>query len=244
MPRHVAIIMDGNGRWAKRRLLPRAAGHRVGVKSVRRSIDFCVQNKIEVLSLFALSVENFQNRPRSEVKFLLTLFLDALVKNLDELHEKGIRIRVIGDLSVFDESVHKQIQKAQAITQCNAKLTLVIAVNYSGRWDILQASQKLAQMISEKNLNPTAVTENDFSSFLCLQDLPAPDLLIRTSGEQRISNFMLWQFAYTELCFVDVFWPDFDDVAFNNAIASYQKRERRFGLTGDQLAEREIYAED
>lgn len=244
MPRHLAIIMDGNGRWAKRRLMPRVAGHRAGVKSVRRAIDFCVQNEIDVLSLFALSVENFQNRPRSEVRFLLTLFLDSLVKHLDELYAKGICIRVIGDLSVFDVNVQEQIQKAQTVSQFNTQLTLVIAVNYSGRWDILQATQKLLRMAIEKNINPEAITENDFSSFLCWHDLPAPDLVIRTSGEQRISNFMLWQLAYSELCFVDTLWPDFDEDTFNQAIASYQKRERRFGLTGEQIAEKEIYVED
>lgn len=244
MPRHVAIIMDGNGRWAKQRLMPRVAGHRAGVKSVRRAIDFCARNQISVLSLFALSVENYQNRPPAEVKFLLTLFLDSLVKNLDELHEKRIRICVVGDLSVFDAAVLHQIHQAETLTKQNSGLTLQIAVNYSGRWDILQASQQLSKKLIDEKRLPNTATEKEFASFLCFQNIPEPDLLIRTSGEQRISNFMLWQFAYTELCFVDAFWPDFDDAVFAGAIASFQKRERRFGLTGDQVAEKEVYAED
>ena len=228
-PHHIAIIMDGNGRWAKKRCLPRIAGHREGVKSVRRAIDFCVVNRISVLSLFALSVENFHNRPASEVKFLVTLFFDSLVKNLDELNEKKIVIRVVGDLSVFDLSVREKIAQAQALTQSNTGLTLVIFVNYSGRWDIVQASKKITQQAILQNSNPAEITEADFASKLCIFDLPEPDLLIRTSGEERISNFMLWQFAYTELCFVDELWPDFNDDVFARAIALYQKRDRRFG---------------
>lgn len=239
-PRHVAIIMDGNGRWAKKRLMPRIAGHRVGVKSVRRAIDFCVRHNIDVLSLFALSVENFHSRPSAEIKFLLTLFLESLVKNLDEIHQNRIRIRIIGDLSVFDAMMIAQVRQAEALTAQNNGLTLVIAVNYSGRWDILQASKQLVQRVVEKKIDPAEIIETSLSQFLCLSDLPAPDLLIRTGGEQRISNFFLWQLAYSELCFIDAHWPDFNKNTFIEAIASYQKRERRFGLTGDQLAKADV----
>ncbi len=223
MPRHVAIIMDGNGRWAKQRFMPRFMGHRAGAKIIRKVIDFCVKYKIGVLSLFALSVENFQARPESEVRFLMSLFSDLLIKNLDEMHGNGIRIRIVGDLSALDPDIQAQIQHAEAITKNNTTLTFVIAVNYSGRWDIFQAAQQFAKIATEQS------NEKDFSSFLCLSDLPEPDLLIRTSGEKRISNFMLWQFAYTELFFTDVFWPDFDEQLFADAIDSFQKRERRFG---------------
>jgi undecaprenyl diphosphate synthase len=229
MPHHISIIMDGNGRWASRRLMPRVAGHRAGAKSVRRAIDFCVKNKISVLSLFALSVENFQFRPESEVKFLISLLIELLVKNLDEMHQNRIRIRVMGDLSVFEPDVQAQIEHAQSTTKENDGLVLVVAINYSGRWDIFQASQRFAQYLIEKNKNPFEAEEKEFAQFLCLHDLPEPDLLIRTSGEQRISNFMLWQFAYTELYFADVFWPDFDETVFQQAIDVFQKRERRFG---------------
>lgn len=229
LPQHVAIIMDGNGRWAKKRFMPRIAGHRMGVKSVRRAIDFCVRQKIDVLSLFALSVENFQARPEIEVKFLISLLSDLLIKNLAEMHGNHIRIRLIGDLSVFEPAVQAQINHAQSVTQHNTGLTLVIAVNYSGRWDIFQAAQKFSQHVMDQGLDPSTLSENDYVPFLCLHDLPEPDLLIRTSGEQRISNFMLWQFAYTELYFTDVLWPDFDDRIFEDALDAFQKRDRRFG---------------
>src|SRR3990167_8388034 len=229
MPRHVAIVMDGNGRWAKKRFMPRIAGHRVGVKSVRRAIQFCVRHKIDVLSLFALSVENFKSRSETEVKFLVALLSDLLVKNLVEMHDNHIRIRLIGDLSVFEPSVQAQIEHAQTLTKNNTGLTLVIAVNYSGRWDIFQATQKFSQYVIDHNIDPSTLSEKDYVPFLCLHDLPEPDLLIRTSGEQRLSNFMLWQFAYTELCFIDAFWPDFDDQVFEGALQTFQKRERRFG---------------
>ncbi|PIZ04020.1 MAG: di-trans,poly-cis-decaprenylcistransferase [Gammaproteobacteria bacterium CG_4_10_14_0_8_um_filter_38_16] len=236
MPRHVAIVMDGNGRWAKQRLMPRIFGHRAGVKAVQRAIDFCQDKGIEVLSLFALSVENFQSRPESEVKFLISLLSDTLVKNLERLHRNHIRIRIMGDFSVFTPAVRTQIEEAQLLTQHNKGLTLVVAIHYSGRWDIFQAAKKFAQHVKENNMDLAQLNEADFSSFLCSTDLPEPDLFIRTSGEQRISNFMLWQIAYAELFFVDVFWPDFNDAIFAEAIATFQKRERRFGLTGEQIA--------
>lgn len=242
MPRHVAVVMDGNGRWAKQRLMPRFMGHRAGAKVVRKVIDFCVSRQIEVLSLFALSVENFQSRPESEVHFLVSLLSDMLVKNIDEMHENKIRVRLVGDISVFNAGVQAQIQHAETMTQHNTGLTLAIAVNYGGRWDIFQAAQRFAQYAIDQKKIPAELAEKDFSSFLCFSDLPEPDLLIRTSGEKRISNFMLWQFAYTEMFFADAFWPDFDEALFEEAIASFQKRERRFGLTGEQIQKEKLDA--
>ena len=228
--KHVAIIMDGNGRWASKRLSPRIIGHRAGSKAVRRAIDYCVRNHISVLSLFALSVENFLARPAQEVQFLITLFTSSLKKNLQEMHDNQIQIRFIGDLSVFNESVQQQARDAQLLTKNNKGLTLIVAINYSGRWDIFQAAQKFSQYVLEKQLSPARCTEKEFESFLCLHDVPEPDLLIRTSGEKRISNFMLWQLAYTELCFVEEHWPDFDEHIFSRVIADFYKRERRFGM--------------
>lgn len=243
MPKHVAIVMDGNGRWAKERFMPRIAGHRVGAKAVRKAIQFCVRHQIDVLSLFALSVENFLSRPESEIHFLLSLFSDALLKDIVELHEHNIRIRIIGDHSAFDQKLKTQIDTAQTMTKDNTGLTLIIAVNYSGRWDMLQAAKKLAKHVLINGVDPEAMTEADYAKYICLHDLPEPDLLIRTGGDQRISNFMLWQFAYTELYFSDVYWPDFDEELFAKAVASYQKRERRFGLTGEQIAVKESHVD-
>lgn len=231
-PHHVAIVMDGNGRWATKRMLPRIMGHRAGAKAVRRAVDFCVRNQINTLSLFALSVENFLSRPKKEVEFLLDLFAHSLEKNIIEMHRNQIRIRFMGDLSVFSESLQNQLQEAVLLTQYNTGLNLVLAVNYSGRWDVFQAAQKLSQHILDNHLDPQQLIEKDFSEFLCLKDLPEPDLLIRTSGEKRISNFMLWQLAYTELCFVEEYWPDFDEHVFSRVMNDFQKRERRFGKVG------------
>ena len=243
-PKHVSIVMDGNGRWAKRRFMPRIAGHRVGAKVVRKAIRYCVDHQIEVLSLFALSVENFISRPPAEVKFLLSLFSELLDKELDELHQSNVRIRLIGDHSVFESSLREKISFAQEKTLHNTGLTLVIAANYSGRWDLLQAAKKMTKEVLERGLNPNNLTENDYSKYISLADLPEPDLLIRTSGEKRISNFMLWQLAYTELFFMDELWPDFDEHMFRKAIAAYQKRERRFGTTGDQRISRPDYVKN
>ncbi|MDP1574909.1 MAG: polyprenyl diphosphate synthase [Coxiellaceae bacterium] len=236
IPTHVAIVMDGNGRWAKQRLLPRVMGHRAGVKSVRRAIDFCGAEGIKILSLFTLSIENFLYRPVTEVEFLLSLLIDMFTKNIDELHEKNVCIRVAGDISVFSQEIQHQIQRAITRTQHNDGLILVLALNYSGRWDIMQAAKKFAEAVLEKKYTLPDCEEKDFSQFLCLNDLPEPDLFIRTSGEQRISNFFLWQLAYTELFFTEIFWPDFDEKIFAEAIVAFQKRERRFGLTGEQVA--------
>ncbi|HLB57019.1 MAG TPA: polyprenyl diphosphate synthase [Coxiellaceae bacterium] len=235
LPQHVAIIMDGNGRWAKKRFLPRIAGHRMGVKAVRRAIQFCVNHKINTLTLYALSVENFLCRPETEIKFLIGLLADSIQKNMDEMHAQNIRMRIVGDHTVFGPTVREQIERAQSLTKNNTGLNLVVALHYSGRWDIVQAAQQFAQHAIQNNINPATLTETDFAKFLCLHDLPEPDLMIRTSGEQRISNFMLWQFAYTELYFIDTLWPDFDDAAFENAITEFQKRDRRYGKISEQI---------
>lgn len=234
IPKHIAIVMDGNGRWALQRKLPRVAGHRAGAKTVRLIVEHCARLKIDVLTLFAFSLEN-RARPISEVKFLMTLFLQSLEENIQELHENNIRLRIIGDHRQFDKKLLKKIQASEALTEKNTGLTLVIAINYSGRWDIVRASQKLAAQVAAQQLSPNEITQELFRQRLCLADLPDPDLLIRTSGEQRLSNFMLWQFAYTELFFSPSFWPDFDIKAFDDAIKFYQTRQRRFGLTSEQV---------
>lgn len=236
IPKHVAIVMDGNGRWAKKRFLPRAAGHRAGVQAVRRAVKFCGDHDISVLTLYTLSTENFLSRPKLEVNFLTSLFSEMIAKHVDELHAENVRMRFIGDLSVFPEVMLAQIEEAATRTKNNTKLILVFALNYSGRWDITNAVKKLLRM----NVNPDALSENDIAKQICLHDLPEPDLCIRTGGEQRISNFMLWQFAYSEFFFTDVLWPDFDEKIFTHAIEDFQKRERRFGLTSEQVTVSEI----
>jgi len=222
--------MDGNGRWAQQRSLPRIAGHRFGAKAVKRAIEYCVKEKIHVLSLFSLSIENFIGRPQAEITFLLSLFSSLLTKNLEELHQHNVKILVIGDRSVFSRALRQKINDAEHKTHANTGLTLVIAANYSGRWDIFQAAQKMVMTAKADNADPAHLKESDFAQHLCLANLPPPDLLIRTSGEQRISNFMLWQMAYTELCFIDDLWPDFNEQTFAECIAIYQQRERRFGF--------------
>ena len=234
LPRHVAIVMDGNGRWASRRKLPRVAGHRVGAKSVRKITEYCAKLKVDVLTLFAFSLEN-HSRPRAEVNFLMSLFLESLEKNTEQLNENNIQLRIIGDHSRFDKKLLDQIRRSEALTKDNTGLVLVIAINYSGRWDIVRAAQRCAEKVGKKQLSVDEIDQDFLQTQLCLADLPAPDLLIRTSGEQRISNFMLWQFAYTEIYFSTIFWPDFDEAAFDEAIEFYQTRQRRFGLTPEQV---------
>lgn len=233
--KHVAIVMDGNGRWARQRLLPRIAGHRAGAKTVRKIVEYCFQQKVEVLTLFALSVENFNLRPLREVQLLLRLFLESLQNNLQELNEKNVRLRIIGDRSRFDEELLKQIDLSEKLTEKNTGLQLVMAINYSGRWEITQAARELAQQVAQQQLRVEDITPEIFQQHLSLTDLPEPDLLIRTSGEQRISNFMLWQFAYTEMFFTDVYWPDFDERTFQRAVDFYHSKQRRFGQTSEQL---------
>lgn len=236
LPRHVAIVMDGNGRWASRRRLPRIAGHRAGAKTVREIVEHAGNSGIEVLTLFAFSLEN-RARPKSEVNFLMSLFLESLEQNTGQLNENNVKLGIIGDHSQFDEKLLKQIQQSETTTKDNTGMNLVIAINYSGRWDIVRASQTLAKRVVQKELLPQDITPELFQQHLCLADLPAPDLFIRTSGEQRISNFMLWQFAYTEIYFNPVFWPDFHKKDFDDAIEFYRTRERRFGLTPEQIKE-------
>ena len=231
VPRHIAIIMDGNGRWAKKRFLPRVAGHKRGVETVREIIKACVERGVSYLTLFAFSSENWR-RPQEEVSFLMQLFLRALEEEVTKLHEKGIRFRVIGDLSRFDPQIVSLIKRGEELTTGNVSLTLTIAANYGGRWDILQAMEKMLAARPEKR---SGFTEADLAGQLALNYGPEPDLFIRTGGEQRISNFMLWQLAYSEFYFTDTLWPEFDTAALDQAITSYQQRERRFGRTSEQL---------
>lgn len=231
IPRHIAIIMDGNGRWAKQRLLPRVAGHRRGVEAVRRAVRACAERGVEYLTLFAFSSENWR-RPPEEVSFLMQLFVMALEQEVEKLHEAGVRFQVIGDIDRFERKLVQLIREAEARTSQNRKLTLTVAANYGGRWDILQAVNRMLRARPEL---AQGFGERDIVPYLALADAPEPDLFIRTGGEQRISNFMLWQLAYTELYFTDVLWPDFDAAALDRAIISYQQRERRFGRTSEQL---------
>lgn len=227
-PRHIAIVMDGNGRWAKARHRPRSFGHRAGQKAVRGAIKFCLQRGVEALTLFAFSSENWQ-RPRAEVGALMELFLKALDREVDELHGYGVRIDFIGELSAFAPALRGRMQAAMDKTQGNAKLALNIAVNYGGRWDIAQAARQAAIAAQRGQIAAKSINEKTLSRFFCLADLPPVDLFIRTGGEQRISNFLLWQSAYSELYFSDVLWPDFDAACLQRALAEFAHRERRFG---------------
>ncbi|HEX6003041.1 MAG TPA: polyprenyl diphosphate synthase [Burkholderiales bacterium] len=233
VPRHVAIIMDGNGRWAKRRFLPRMAGHKRGVEAVRRVVKACGDRGVRYLTLFAFSSENWR-RPAEEVSFLMRLFVLSLEQEVGKLHENGIRFRVIGDLSRFEPELARLIRAAEELTAANDRLTLTVAANYGGRWDILQAANR---MLADRPQLAAGFEESDLTPYFALSHAPEPDLFIRTGGEQRISNFLLWQLAYTELYFTDLLWPDFDAAALDEAIASYQQRERRFGRTSEQLPE-------
>lgn len=234
LPRHVAIVMDGNGRWAKRRGLPRIAGHRTGAKVVREIVEHAAKTNIDALTLFAFSLEN-RARPRSEVNFLMSLFLDSLERNTEELHKNNVQLRIIGDHREFDEKLLAQMHVSQELTKNNSGLKLIVALNYSGRWDIVQAAQQIAEKVEKREITSKAITNELFQQHLCLNNLPDPDLLIRTSGEQRLSNFMLWQFAYTEIYFTPVCWPDFNSKIFDEALAFYCTRQRRFGLTPEQV---------
>jgi len=231
VPRHVAIIMDGNGRWAKRRLMPRVAGHKHGVETVRAMVKACIARGVSYLTLFAFSSENWR-RPVEEVSFLMNLFVNALQNEIGKLHANGVRLKVVGDLAAFEPRLIALIREGEALTANNQRLTLTIAANYGGRWDILQAMNQLAQAHPEKI---GMFGEADLAPHLVMAYAPEPDLFIRTGGEQRISNFLLWQLAYSELYFTDTLWPDFDDASLDGAIASYRRRERRFGRTSEQL---------
>ncbi len=239
VPRHIAIIMDGNGRWAKQRFMPRVAGHQRGVEALREVVKSCRELGVEYLTVFAFSSENWR-RPADEVSFLMTLFLKMLEREVANLHKNNIRLRIIGDRSRFSDKLRQAMQDAEQLTADNTALTLTIAANYGGRWDVMHAVQS---MLREHPHLAESFTEEDLHPYLSMSDAPEPDLFIRTGGEQRISNFMLWQLAYTELYFTDVLWPAFDRKELEEAIASYQKRERRFGRTSEQLKDKQSSVE-
>lgn len=231
VPKHIAVIMDGNGRWARKRFLPRVAGHKRGVETVRELVKYCVKLDVKFLTLFAFSSENWR-RPADEVSFLMGLFMDALDREVAKLHQNNIKLVMIGDRSHFDAQLVAKIQASEQLTANNTGLVLTIAANYGGRWDILNALNKMLQARPELSGH---YQEEHLQPYLAMHYAPEPDLFIRTGGEMRISNFLLWQLAYTELYFTDTLWPDFDETAFKLAIASYQQRERRFGRTSEQL---------
>ena len=236
-PHHIAIIMDGNGRWAEARSLPRTAGHKSGVEALRRAVSTAVEFNIPVLTVFAFSSENW-SRPRHEVQFLLDLIATVLQREVDRLHKENIRIRIIGDRARFSPRLQTLINEAECTTANNTGLQLVVAANYGGHWDITSAMQKIATRVLAKELKVEDITDNEVNNALCLADVGAPDLLIRTSGEQRISNFLLWQLAYSELYFTDVLWPDFTRQDFIDALQVYALRQRRYGLTAEQTSKR------
>ncbi|MGB7904145.1 MAG: polyprenyl diphosphate synthase [Steroidobacteraceae bacterium] len=235
LPRHVAVIMDGNGRWAQRRALPRHLGHRAGAKAVRATVEGCARRGIEALTIFAFSSENWQ-RPQDEVSRLMELFVESIDKEVDELHRNGIRVRFIGDLSRLRAGLGAKIAAAESRTAANQRMTLYIAISYGGRWDIVEAARRLAARVVTGEIKPEAIDETLFADQLQLADAPEPDLFIRTGGERRISNFLLWNLAYSELYFCDTLWPDFDDAALDAALRFYASRQRRFGLTDAQVA--------
>jgi len=234
VPRHVAIIMDGNGRWAKQRMLPRVAGHKRGVEAVRAAVRASIERGVGYLTLFAFSSENWR-RPADEVTILMELFLRALEQEVAKLHANGIRFKVVGDTSMFDSRIRDLIAAGEAQTAAHRRLTLTVAANYGGRWDIAQAVRKCVAAHPEMRADETLLTPEALDPYLAMAYAPEPDLFIRTGGEQRISNFLLWQLAYTELYFTDMLWPDFDSVALSAAIEWYAQRERRFGRTSEQV---------
>ncbi|ALU44866.1 isoprenyl transferase [Pseudoalteromonas rubra] len=234
LPKHVAIIMDGNGRWAQARKRPRAYGHKKGVDSVRNAVQFCSKLGIESLTLFAFSSENWR-RPEDEVSTLMELFLFVLSKEVKKLHKNNVKLSIIGDISRFPAGLQQKVVDAEQLTEHNSGLKLNIAANYGGRWDIVQAAQSLAEQVAEGAIQASDITEEAISSRLTMADQTPLDLLIRTGGDYRISNFLLWQAAYAELYFTETLWPDFNEEAFSEALASYVSRERRFGCTGEQI---------
>jgi len=234
IPRHVAIVMDGNGRWAKMRKMPRIYGHRAGVQSVRRMVEASLNKGIEVVTLFAFSSENWK-RPSNEVNLLMELFISSLKSEVESLHGNGVRLVFIGDRSAFSPQLREHMQSAEELTCNNTRLALMIAVNYGGRWDITQATRMVCDDVQQGKLSTADITPEVLQSKLALAGLPEPDLFIRTGGEKRISNFLLWQLAYTELYFTEILWPDFDQQAFDDALNEFASRQRRFGLTGEQV---------
>ncbi len=236
VPRHVAIIMDGNGRWAEKRFLPRAAGHRAGVRAVQKVVEYCIEQPIEVLTLFAFSSENWR-RPRQEVRLLMDLFMSTLQREVDKLGKNGVCLRFIGDRNAFPKKLQDKICEAEHQTRDNTRLTLVIAANYGGRWDMCQAVQRLLRDTEAKG---SKITPQAIEKYLSTAGLPEPDLFIRTGGEKRISNFLLWQLAYTELFFTPILWPDFDRSSLQQAIDDFKTRQRRFGYTGEQIHKKKV----
>ncbi len=234
MPAHIAIVMDGNGRWAKKRKRPRNMGHQAGLKALRATIEHCVHLGVETLTVFAFSSENW-SRPASEISRLMEIFLRALDKEANELHANGICLRFIGDKTAFKPAIEKKMSEVEALTINNNRLVANIAVNYGGRWDITQAATQIAKAAAEGRLSPDDVDEFQFAKFLALAESPDPDLFIRTGGEMRISNFLLWQSAYTEFYFTPTLWPDFDKQVLDQAITAFHSRERRYGRTSDQV---------
>ena len=235
LPRHLAIIMDGNGRWAERRNRPRALGHRAGVKAVQVCLEFCLAQGIQALTLFAFSSENW-NRPAEEVGALMKLFLRMLDSEVEELHRRGARIVFIGERRDFSDVIQEKMHRAELLTQHNRAITLNIAAGYGGRWDIVEAARSLAHDAVAGRIDPNAIDESTFRQRLALVDQPEPDLFIRTGGDLRISNFLLWQLAYTEMWFTETLWPDLDEALLQQAVADFASRERRFGLTSAQVA--------
>ncbi|WP_152207570.1 polyprenyl diphosphate synthase [Marinobacter changyiensis] len=236
-PRHVAIIMDGNNRWAKARRLAGVAGHKAGVNSVRAVVETCAREGVEVLTLFAFSSENWR-RPKEEVSALMRLFMFALEREVKKLHRNNIRLRIIGDRSAFSPTLQDRMAQAEELTRHNTLMTLVIAANYGGQWDITQATRQVAAKVQAGVLTPSDITDATLQAHLSISDLPMPDLMIRTAGEQRVSNFMLWHLAYTELYFSDIYWPDFREPQMLEALRAYAGRQRRFGQTDDQIQSR------
>lgn len=233
-PKHIVIILDGNGRWAEKRNSLRVVGHKAGVEAVRDVVQDCSQLKIQALTIFAFSSENWR-RPDKEVGFLMDLFLTSLNKEVKKLHENKVKIQFIGDTSAFNEKLQARMSDSESLTKNNTGLALNIAVNYGGKWDITQAMQKIALAVENKELCSSQITAETINQYTCLSDLPAPDLFIRTGGEKRISNFLIWQLAYTELYFTDLLWPDFDRSELVKAIKAFAQRQRRFGQTSAQV---------
>jgi undecaprenyl diphosphate synthase len=237
LPQHIAIVMDGNGRWAEARGEPRTAGHRAGIEPVRRTIRECARLGVRALTLFAFSSENWR-RPETEVATLMGLFMDALDREVEELHSNGVRLRVIGNRQRLAVRLQQRIAEAEALTAANTRLDLQVAVSYGGRWDLVEAARRLAARAASGALRPADIDEAALAAELQLSDLPDPDLFIRTGGDHRVSNFLLWNIAYAELFFTDTLWPDFDERVLAEAIADFESRERRFGLTGSQVSGR------
>jgi undecaprenyl diphosphate synthase len=233
-PRHIAVVMDGNGRWATQRGLPRTAGHREGVKAVRAIVETSAERGVGTLTLFAFSSENWR-RPKSEVSVLMSLFLTTLRSEVRRLVDNNVRLRFIGERQVFSDRLRAAMNQAEGDTRDCSGLNLVVAANYGGRWDIVQAARRISDQVLAGQMLPEDVTEDSLHRLTCLADLPAPDLFIRTGGERRISNFLIWQLAYTELYFADCLWPDFDEMELDRALADFERRQRRFGRTGEQV---------